>query len=286
MNRQGSPTTAGQNRQTENNRMLTGQANHHEKMQNGAANQQERTRSGEANRQETNQTGQANQTERTQSGAMNRPAQSGAATERPQQNSTEGRAAATPEGGVHPAEVQGKMRMNEQQASDFRIRLERHSDIARASVNFDARVGVDVPESVRLEPIPVDIIAEYPEFRGYDVVMVQDEIVIVDPHTRHVVEVVGGGGTNEAAAGPRGGRLHLSREQGDIIRRNEHIEHPVTTEFDERTDARVPSATTLAPLPGAVIPEIPQVQSYDYFVDPSDHVVIVDPETHVVVGIV
>jgi hypothetical protein len=62
------------------------------------------------------------------------------------------------------------------------------------------RVGVDVPQAVTLETLPADIVAEYPEFRGYDYVVVQDQIVIVDPQTREVAEVVGEPPTTRAAA--------------------------------------------------------------------------------------
>ena len=260
----------------------------------GATNQsgsKQEMKAGEKGRERSNE-GRAT-TPQNESGAANQPGakQQMNAGEKGQQRSNEGRAAATPEGGAgaggaQTTAVQGNIKMNEQQAVDFRSRLERHSDIARASVNFEARVGVDVPESVRLAPIPTDIVAEYPEFRGYDVVIVQDEIVIVDPHTRRVVEVVGGGGTNEARMERRGGRLHLTREQNEIIRRHVKLEHPAQVEFDERIDARVPDTVTLEPLPPPVVAEVPEVRSYDYFVDRSEHVVIVDPDTHEVVGIV
>ncbi|GEM_PF-6770484 len=260
----------------------------------GAANQsgsKQEMKAGEKARERSNEGRAA--TPQNESGAANQPGakQQMNAGEKGQQRSNEGRAAATPEGGAgaggaQTTAVQGNIKMNEQQAVDFRSRLERHSDIARASVNFEARVGVDVPESVRLAPIPTDIVAEYPEFRGYDVVIVQDEIVIVDPHTRRVVEVVGGGGTNEARMERRGGRLHLTREQNEIIRRHVKLEHPAQVEFDERIDARVPDTVTLEPLPPPVVAEVPEVRSYDYFVDRSEHVVIVDPDTHEVVGIV
>ena len=68
--------------------------------------------------------------------------------------------------------------------------------------------------------------------------------------------------------------------------RHVHIEHPAEVEFDERMDERVPDTVTLAPMPPPVVADIPEVRSYDYFVDRSDHVVIVDPETHEVVGVV
>jgi hypothetical protein len=297
--------------------MQSGQANQNanerEKSQTGAANKPETTRSGQANQNanerektqtgatnkpETTRSGQANERENTRNGAANanetKPGMERSRTgENAQQRSNEGRAAAEQQNGgaagANGTAGRNEMgqRLDPKQATEFRNRLEKHGDIARASVSFDARVGVAVPETVALTPIPTDIVAEYPEFRGYDVTIVHDEVVIVDPHTRHVVEVIREGGTNAAEARPRHERrLHLTRQQDEIIRRNVHIEHPADVEFDERIDERVPDTVTLAPLPGPVVAEVPEVRSYDYFVDRSEHVVIVDPETHEVVGVV
>jgi Protein of unknown function (DUF1236) len=255
------PTTAQGKQPTENNHTQSGQANERERMHNGAANANE-TKPG---------------TERSQTG------------ENAQQRPNEGRAAAETQKGAAPAGTgrnEMGQRLDPKQAADFRSRLEKHGDIARVSVDFNARIGVAVPDSVRLAPLPTDIVAEYPEFRGYDVAIVRDEVVIVDPHTRNVVEVIREGGTNAAEAGPRRERLRLSREQDEVIRRNVRIEHPADVEFDERIDERVPDSVTLVPMPPPVVADIPEVRSYDYFVDRSDHVVIVDPETHEVVGVV
>lgn len=305
-------STAEQKGQNEKSKMQSGEASGQEKMKSGEANSQEKmkekTHTGAASQKEPMRSGEASQKEQKEhmkSGAAEEKGktQNGAAAqsetpksqmrtgETSQKRATEGRAAAEPgnagangAAGHNEATAHGKMKMDAQQASDFRSRLEKHGEMTRSSVNFNVSVGVAVPETVRLEPIPTDIIAEYPEFRGYDVVMVQDEIVIVDPHTRQVVEVVGGS-TNSASVGRRE-RLRLTREQDQVIRRHVHGRPEKTVEFDERIDARVPDSVMLEPLPGPVVAEIPEVRSYDYFVDRSDHVVIVDPETHEVVGIV
>lgn len=312
-------STAEQKGQNEKSKMQSGEASSQEKMKSGEPSQEkmkEKTHAGAASEKEPMRSGEASQKEQKEhmkSGATEEKgkAQTGAAEEKgktqngaaaqsetsksrmqtgetSQKRATEGRAAAEPGNagatGHNEAMAHGKMKMNAQQASDFRSRLEKRGEVTRSSVNFNVDVGVAVPESVRLEPIPTDIIAEYPEFRGYDVVMVEDEIVIVDPHTREVVEVIGGS-TRSAAAAHRE-RLRLTREQDEVIRRHIHARPEKTVEFDERIDARVPDTVVLEPLPGPVVAEVPEVRSYDYFIDRNDHVVIVDPETHEVVGIV
>jgi len=90
--------------------------------------------------------------------------------------------------------------LDERQASDLRQRLQKEGRGAETTVNFDVRIGVNVPDSVNLQILPAEVVVEYPQFRGYDFVMVQDQIIIVDPQSRGVVEVVGGPTAMRAAA--------------------------------------------------------------------------------------
>ena len=67
------------------------------------------------------------------------------------------------------------------------------------NVNVNVRVGEPLPGDVRLLPLPPTIVDLVPEYRDYDYVVVNDEIVIVQPSTRHVVEVINTGGGEEHA---------------------------------------------------------------------------------------
>jgi hypothetical protein len=51
-----------------------------------------------------------------------------------------------------------------------------------------------LPGDVNLMPLPTTIVDLVPEYRGYDYVVANDEIVIVQPSTRNVVEVINTGG--------------------------------------------------------------------------------------------
>ncbi|MGO9423132.1 DUF1236 domain-containing protein [Roseiarcus sp.] len=62
------------------------------------------------------------------------------------------------------------------------------------NVNVNVNVGARLPGGVDLMPLPVTIIDLVPEYRDYDYVVVNDEIVIVQPSTRDVVEVINTGG--------------------------------------------------------------------------------------------
>ncbi len=61
-------------------------------------------------------------------------------------------------------------------------------------VDVNVNVGQPLPGEVDLQPLPSTIVDLVPEYRGYDYVVANDEIVIVQPRTRHVVEVINTGG--------------------------------------------------------------------------------------------
>jgi hypothetical protein len=55
---------------------------------------------------------------------------------------------------------------------------------------FDLRVGERVPETITLETFPETIFAEEPELKTYEYVLVQERLVLVDPQSREVVEIL------------------------------------------------------------------------------------------------
>jgi hypothetical protein len=52
------------------------------------------------------------------------------------------------------------------------------------------RVGTRVPDSVHFYPLPDEVYVIYPEWRGYDYIMVGDEIVVIDPRSHEIVAVL------------------------------------------------------------------------------------------------
>jgi hypothetical protein len=51
-------------------------------------------------------------------------------------------------------------------------------------------VGANLPGEVVINPLPPAIVQIVPEFGGYDYFVAGDEVVIVDPATREVVEII------------------------------------------------------------------------------------------------
>jgi hypothetical protein len=58
------------------------------------------------------------------------------------------------------------------------------------NVNFTVSVGAKVPRTVSFHPIPVELVEIYPAWRGYQVILVGSELVIVHPASYEIVAVV------------------------------------------------------------------------------------------------
>lgn len=59
-----------------------------------------------------------------------------------------------------------------------------------AHLDIDVRVGVHVPSHVHYYPLPTQVVDVYPEWRGYDYILVSDQILVIDPDTRVVVAIL------------------------------------------------------------------------------------------------
>ena len=57
-------------------------------------------------------------------------------------------------------------------------------------LNVSVSVGTRVPTNVHLYPLPVQVVTVYPEWRGYDYVMVGEDIVVIDPRTHEIVAII------------------------------------------------------------------------------------------------
>ena len=63
---------------------------------------------------------------------------------------------------------------------------------AATNVNFNISIGARVPSTVTFYPIPTRIIEIYPEWRGYQVILVNGRYVIVRPQTYEIVYIIEG----------------------------------------------------------------------------------------------
>jgi len=58
------------------------------------------------------------------------------------------------------------------------------------NVNFSVSVGTVVPRTVHFYPLPAEVVEIYPQWRGYEFILVNDEIVIIEPSTFKIVAII------------------------------------------------------------------------------------------------
>jgi Protein of unknown function (DUF1236) len=58
------------------------------------------------------------------------------------------------------------------------------------SVNFSIAIGARIPREVTFHRLPAEIVSIYPEWRGYEYILVRDQILVVDPRTFEIVAIL------------------------------------------------------------------------------------------------
>jgi hypothetical protein len=154
----------------------------------------------------------------------------------------------------------------------------------RTNINVSVNIGQRVPERVRLRPLPDEIIEITPQFRGYEYTVVEDEIIIVEPQTKKVVEIIHSKGGKQAARKAHA-TLKLSARQRDTIREYVTREKVTPSQLDVTMGEDVPAAIALQRFPDTVYEEVPEIQDYEYFIA-NDGVILVDPGTRQVVEVI
>jgi hypothetical protein len=68
--------------------------------------------------------------------------------------------------------------------------LLRARKVEPAHLTVSVNVGTHIPESVHAYPLPSEVVEIYPEWRGYDYIMIGDQVLVVDPQTREIVAII------------------------------------------------------------------------------------------------
>ena len=156
-------------------------------------------------------------------------------------------------------------------------------------------VGATIPSSIRLYPVPSDVISIYPRFRGYHFVLVEDEIVIVEPHTRRIVTTIERSGGAVASRSSRStigaagsaARIRLSPEERRMIHTTV-VQEPICRseqQIDFFIGIPLPSTVEVCEFPERIMTEVPELRRYRYMVR-DEEVVVVDPDERRVVEVI
>ena len=78
-----------------------------------------------------------------------------------------------------------------EQRTRIRETVLKQSNVPRVSrVDFQINVGVTVPRTIRVVPLPGPVVEIYPAWREYHYFLVGDEIIVVEPGTMRIVAVL------------------------------------------------------------------------------------------------
>jgi hypothetical protein len=158
---------------------------------------------------------------------------------------------------------------------------------ARVDIDIDVNVGAPVPRNVTLYPLPAAIIDVNPRWRNYRYVVVQDEIVIINPQTYVVVEVIPVSGNTQVRATRSNRSVQLSMQQRQRLityARTECQTVLAEPSFQIGVGVRIPERIELCPFEDVIVQEVGVVRPYRYFVV-QNQVVLVDPSDHTIVEV-
>lgn len=184
------------------------------------------------------------------------------------------------------AERTERPRLSEQQRTTVRERIRESDALERArvaNVNFNISVGTRVPrDRIKLAPLPAVIVEEVPAYRGYVYFVVQDEVVIVEPSTYVIVDVIRMDGTPSRAARTEA-RLTLTGEQRQFVMSHISMQPTVRLGIGQvEIGTTLPRGVEMRSFPRDVTAEIPELRQYRYIVFEND-VAIVSPDQRRVV---
>jgi hypothetical protein len=83
----------------------------------------------------------------------------------------------------------GSARLSTEQRSKITTVI-RQQKVQPVKLNVSISVGTRVPSSVHYYPLPREVVVIYPEWRGYDYILVGDQIVIIDPRSHEIVAIL------------------------------------------------------------------------------------------------
>jgi len=170
------PATTGQSPSSATDRKVEGEPRNQNRMRGAGENNNDATRSPDRNAQQP-ASGQ-NQRSDQRNGS---PSPSRAGTPGQQD-----RAGTTGQGA---AGARGAVNLSTEQRSTIKTVIHEQK-VQPTSLNVSISVGTRIPHGTRLHPLPARVVEVYPAWRGYEYILVGDQIVVIDPATLEIVAVL------------------------------------------------------------------------------------------------
>lgn len=101
-----------------------------------------------------------------------------------QKNAAEGKA------GTTTGQAGAGAKLSSEQRTTIRTSISKQNIKPATNINFSINVGTRVPRTVGFHPLPAEVVTIYPDWRGYEFFLVNDQIVVVNPRTLEIVAVL------------------------------------------------------------------------------------------------
>ena len=181
-------------------------------------------------------------------------------------------------------------------ATRFSERLDRRNVRPLSRSQISVSVGATLSRSVRFYAVPRDVVTIYPQFRNHQFVVVEDEIVIVEPRSRRVVALLPMSGERRAArastretigTAPAGARPRLTPQVREEIRTI--VMREPACRLEQRIEFAlfipIPRTVQVCELPAQVVTGTPELSRYRYVVR-GDEIALVDPDEYRVIEVI
>lgn len=181
----------------------------------------------------------------------------------------------------------GSANIDERQRTEIVNKLRRDRSAASTNINIDVNIGTRLPSRARVRPLPPDIVRIMPQYRGYQYTVVEDEIVVVEPRTRKVVEVIrepGSSASVRSTSRSGSSRISISTEQRETLRQSARRLTTAQTSGGSGTLSDT-SCLQLQAIPDELARSNPELGSYRMLAI-GDQVILVDPREKKIVEVV
>jgi hypothetical protein len=83
------------------------------------------------------------------------------------------------------------VQLSDTQRTQIKSVIVQNRDVARVNnVNFNITVGTAVPRDVHVAVLPAEVVTIVPEYRGFDYIVVGDQLLIIDPNSLEIVAIL------------------------------------------------------------------------------------------------
>jgi hypothetical protein len=86
--------------------------------------------------------------------------------------------------------ARGYVELSPAQRTIIQRRVVRERRVVAPAPQLELRIGAPIPQAVELYPLPDDVYVEVPSVKRYRYFQVHDQVVLVDPDTSEIVEII------------------------------------------------------------------------------------------------